>query len=372
MNSRVEDAVFCPVSPGLNREDRCMPAGNAHAGDIRVGDGADAGCADFVRNMPNSRLCHVPQWSEMIECVFGHKGHYLVARENGEICGILPLSHVSSRLFGNRLISQPFSDYGGPLTNNPAALEVLYNHAVDIACKYGCEYIEFRNTVPMPQYLYLRTDKICMHLPLTPDPQVVWKGLRPQIRNRIRQAEKSGIVVTHGRHEMLDEFYRLWTCRMRELGTPCYSRDLFRGILDTFPDGSRIFLARSDGKVAAAFFVYAFNGCAHSRWGAALRKYDSLSPNYLLNWSAIEFYCRAAMKAFDFGRSTKDSGQYTFKKRWKARPVPLNWQYWIRPGHQLSLARPENPKYGRAVALWKKMPLRATRFIGPYISRNLP
>jgi len=52
--------------------------------------------------------------------------------------------------------------------------------------------------------------------------------------------------------------------------------------------------------------------------------------------------------------------------------VPLNWQYWIRPGHQLSLAKPDNPKYRRVVELWKKIPVSATRFIGPYISRNLP
>ncbi|HEC04037.1 MAG TPA: FemAB family PEP-CTERM system-associated protein [Phycisphaerales bacterium] len=372
MNSPVEDAVYCPVSPGLNRENRYTSAASEGACDICVGDGADPGCSDFVRSMPNARLCHVPQWSEMIERVFGHKSHYLVARDNGVICGVLPLSRVFSRLFGNRLISQPFSDYGGPLADSRAALDALYNRAVDIAREYRCDYIEFRNTVAIPQELYSRTDKVCMHVPLASDPQVVWKGLRPQIRNRIRQAEKSGIVVTDGGGEMLDEFYRLWTRRMRELGTPCYSRELFRGILDTFPDSSRIFLAHSGGKVAAAFFVYNFNGCAHSRWGAALREYDSLSPNYLLNWSAIEFYCRAEMKAFDFGRSTRNSGQYTFKKRWKARPVPLNWQYWIRPGHQLSLAKPDNPKYRRVVELWKKIPVSATRFIGPYISRNLP
>ena len=216
MNSPVEDAVYCPVSPGLNRENRYTSAESEGACDICVGDGADPGCSDFVRSMPNARLCHVPQWSEMIERVFGHKSHYLVARDNGVICGVLPLSRVFSRLFGNRLISQPFSDYGGPLADSRAALDALHNRAVDIAREYRCDYIEFRNTVAIPQELYSRTDKVCMHLPLASDPQVVWKGLRPQIRNRIRQAEKSGIVVTDGGGEMLDEFYRLWPRRMRE------------------------------------------------------------------------------------------------------------------------------------------------------------
>ena len=372
MNVQIEDTVYRPKL--LQSVDNAGHEGstNTNVSDIMVSYGADASCSDYVRNSEGARLCHVPEWSEMVERVFKHKSHYFVARANGIVCGVLPLVHVHSRLFGNRLISQPFSDYGGPLADNPATIEALYKHAVEIAGQYACDYVEFRNTIPMPQELYARTDKVCMHLPLTSDPEEVWTDLRPQIRNRIRQAEKSGITVTTGRHEMLDDFYRLWTIRMRELGTPCYSRKLFRGILDTFSDSSRIFLAHSSGKVAAAFFTYDFNNCAHSRWGAALRQYDSLSPNFLLNWSAIEFYCKAGMDSFDFGRSTINSGQYTFKKRWKARPLALNWQYWIRPGHALSLAKPDNPKFARRVEIWKRMPLGITRLIGPRISRNLP
>jgi len=339
---------------------------------ISVNVGSDKQCEQFVRNFAEARLCHLPVWTEMVENLFGHKGYYLVARDNGVVCGVLPLSHVRSKLFGYHFVSQPFSDYGGPLTKSPEVTETLYEHAIELVNQYKCDYIEFRNTVAIPQEMHLRTDKICMHLPLAKEPEVVWTGLRPQIRNRIRQAEKSGIIVTNGHIEMLDDFYRLWTIRMRELGTPCYSRELFRGILETFKDNSRIFLAHSGYKVAAAFFVYTFNGCVHSRWGATLREFDSLSPNYLLNWSAIEYYCKAGMSLFDFGRSTVGSGQHTFKKRWGAQPVQLNWQYWIRPGKSLNLAKPDVPKYRRKAEIWKKVPLVVTRIIGPRISCSLP
>ena len=205
--------------------------------------------------------------------------------------------------------------------------------------------VEFRNMTAMPYNIYIRNDKVCMHLPLVSDTEVVWKGLRPQIRNRIRLAEKEGITITNGRAELLDDFYKLWTTRMRELGTPCYSRKLFSAILDTYPNDSRIFLAHSSGKIAAAFFVYCFNGCVHSRWGAALREYDALSPNYLLNWFAIEFYCKQGMKMYDFGRSTEGSGQHTFKKRWGAQTIKLNWQYWTDPSEQLNIVKQDNKKY---------------------------
>jgi len=163
-----------------------------------------------------------------------------------------------------------------------------------------------------------------------------------------------------------------WTIRMHQLGTPCYPRRLFSSILEAFPNNSRIFLAHSGDNIVAAFFVYTFNGFVHSRWGAPLREYDSLSPNYLLNWSAIKFYCNSGMKWFDFGRSTAGSSQHTYKKRWGAQTVQLNWQYLTRPGEQLSLIKPDNSKYQRKTEIWKRLPLSLTRFLGPKVSCGLP
>lgn len=335
-------------------------------------EGADGlACDEFVRQRDDAQLCHLPAWTRMVEAAFGHRGYYLVARENGSVCGVLPLIHVRSRLFGNRMVSQAFSDYGGPIATGPAAMQALYNRAVELATRTGCQYLEFRNTVAMPYASHLRTDKVCARLRLAPDPQDVWKGLRPQIRNRIRKAEKCGVAVTHGHRDLLDDFYRLWTVRMRELGTPSYPRKLFEGILTTFAEQSRIFVARCRGQIVAALFACAFNGIAHTRWGAALRTYDAESPNYLLNWSAIEYYCRDGALWLDFGRSTADSSQHVFKKRWGAETVPLNWQYWTPCGQDLHVVRPDAPAYKRKTEIWRKLPLVVTRVVGPRISSGL-
>lgn len=372
MNNQVEVKISDSETVEIRYDKEDSTLYNTRIQNIAVSEIAGPDCSDFVRKMPDAKICHLPEWTMMVENVFGHKGRYLVARENGDICGVLPLTHIRSRLFGSRFISQPFSDYGGPLVCNSNVLDVLYKRAIELAKRDNCETIELRNTTVMPYEMRLRTDKVCMHLSLAPDSKVVWKGLRPQIRNRIRQAEKSGITITNGGHELLDDFYRLWTVRMRELGTPCYSRKLFSAILDIFPDNCKIFLAYSNGEVAAALFAINFNDCAFTRWGAALREYDSLSPNYLLNWAAIEYYCRSGMKRFDFGRCTVGSGQYTFKKRWGAKKVQLNWQYWVHPGHEFSLPQQDSPKYKKKVEMWKKLPLWATRLFGPVISRSLP
>jgi FemAB-related protein (PEP-CTERM system-associated) len=339
---------------------------------VEICDTDSSDCDIFVRRMPGAKLSHLFAWARHVVYPLGHEPFYLVARHDNRVCGVLPLTLIRSRLFGDRIISQAFSNYGGPLVEDDAALTALYDRTVELGEQYRCESIEFRNIEPLPYDLHLRTDKITLCVRLAPDPAESWKGLRPQIRNRIRKAQKAGLTVAAGGLEMLNSFYRIWTRRMHQLGTPCYPRKLFRLVLKAFPEESRIFLAFMKGKPIGGLFVHGFNGLAESRWGAVLTEYNDISPNYLLNWAAMEHFTSRRMEWFDFGRSTVDSGQHTFKKRWGATEIPLAYQYWIRPGQELSIAKPDNPKYAARVQTWKKLPLWLTRLAGPYISCSLP
>lgn len=326
----------------------------------------------FIQGIPTAKLCHLFAWAEMVQQRFGHKSYYLVARDNGAICGVLPLTQVRSKLFGNRMISQAFSNYGGPLTKTTASLDALCRRAVELATECRCELLELRNIDPIPYDLHLRTDSVCMHLSLPSDPDEIWKSFRPQIRNRIRKAKKSGIRVDSGGLELLDDFYHVWTIRMHQFGTPCYPRKLFTGIMETFPGKSRIFLVHMNGETIGVLFVYCFNDLVQCRWGAVLKQYENMCPNYLLFWSAMKYYCEMGVKCFDFGKSTVGSGQYIHKKRWGTKLIQLYYQYWAPAGHKPSLVRPDNPKYKNKVEAWKKLPLFMTRLIGPHISCNLP
>jgi len=332
----------------------------------------DPACDAFVGQKTESKICHLPAWSNIITRVAGHRPFYLVAREGGEIRGVLPLTQVRSRLFGNRMISQAFSNYGGPLTDSPESRDALFNYAVELATKLNCESIEFRNIQPLPYNLKARTEKISMYLPLAPSSDEVWKAFGPKVRNQVRKAEKSNLTTVNGGVELLDEFYRVYTIRMHQLGTPCYSRKLMYNILQTFPNNSRIFTVRlKELTVGAGFTVY-FNRFVEIPWAATLVKYNNLCPNNLLYWSVIKYYCLAGATCFDFGRCTIGGSTYQFKKQWGLQPVGLYYQYWVRPGHQLSILNPSSSKYQKKVQMWRKLPLWMTRLLGPYISRNLP
>jgi FemAB-related protein (PEP-CTERM system-associated) len=343
--------------------------------DVSILEKADPACDEFLKSRHEAAIYHTYGWSEAVRRAYNYRPYYLVARENQTIRGVLPLAYVRSIIFGNRMVSQAHSNYGGPIADSSQALDSLYNRAVELAKEHKCDSIEFRNVNPLPyKELFLRSDKISMRLPLIADPEALWKSFRKdtKVRNLVSKGQKAGIVTVSGGLELLDDFYRLYTIRVHQLGSPCYSKRLMRAILEILPENSRIFVACLGDVTIAAKFIVNFNDCIESCWGATLVEYNHLSPNHTLFWAVMKHYCVRNVKWLDFGRSTVDTRHYDFKKRWGAEEIPLHYQYWVRPGHQLSIASPDNPKYKTKIEIWKRLPLWATRLIGPYISRGLP
>ncbi len=339
---------------------------------VQVLEADDPQVEAFVKAQPQCRVSLLPRWSEMLGRTFGYEPHYLVARDGDTVRGVLPLTRVRSRLFGDRMISQAFSNYGGILAESADAQDALYRRATELAGRSGCRSIEFRGINALPYDLQPRPGKLCMHLPLPADPAALWEALDAKVRNQVRKAQKSGIVTAGGGAELLNDFYGVYTIRMRQLGSPAYPRKLMQGILSEFPQGSRVFVARKDEQTIAAAFIMSCNGFCEIPWAATLVEFNPLCPNHLLYWSVLEHCCRGGDRWFDFGRTTVNSNTHKFKEQWGSSPVELNYQYWVKPGTTLSTATVDNPKYQRKTELWKKLPLWATRILGPMISQGLP
>src|SRR5262249_24174795 len=80
-----------------------------------VDDWADPTAWDaFVRAHPESRYCQLSGYGSVIDC-YGYRPRYMAFRRNRELVGILPTAEGSSLIYGRRLVSQPFSEYGGIL-----------------------------------------------------------------------------------------------------------------------------------------------------------------------------------------------------------------------------------------------------------------
>jgi FemAB-related protein (PEP-CTERM system-associated) len=328
----------------------------------------------FVMSAGNSSCYHLTGWKNVIERSFGHKSYYLLAEDmENKVRGILPLVQLKSALFGNFIISLPYFNYGGICADNEEISNHLLKEAAGIALEKNIEHIELRHTHLTINGLPVKTSKISMRLELPQKAEELFNSFSSKLRSQIKRPEKVGMYVKSGREEELEGFYDVFSTNMRDLGTPVYSKEFFKNILEEFPETTRIntVYAKMGDPVASGFLV-GFKEILEIPWASSLRSYNQYSPNMLLYWSALMFACENGYKIFDFGRSTPGEGTYKFKEQWGAKPIQLYWQYWMRNGGPLPELNPKNPKYQMAIKIWQKLPVALTKIIGPAIVKNLP
>ena len=91
-----------------------------------------------------------------------------------------------------------------------------------------------------------------------------------------------------------------------------------------------------------------------------------------LYWEVLKYSIEQGCTTFDFGRSSKDSNTYRFKKQWGAEAQQLHWYNWVPSGQSTPKLDPSNSKYTRAIEMWRKLPLPVANLLGPHIVRSLP
>lgn len=327
----------------------------------------------YVECHPQATGYHLFAWRRVIERVFGHQTVYLAARDGqARIRGVLPMVFLSSRLFGRFLVSLPFVNYGGLLADDAQFQKALLEQAIEQAKRLGADHIELRHQDAADLRWAKKQHKVSMRLELPADFDTLWKTFPAKLRSQIRRAEKDGMTFRAGGEELLESFYAVFSRNMRDLGTPVYSSAWFTEILREFPLNSRIGVVYRNEQPVAAGFLYGFRQVLEIPWASSDRRYNRFAPNMLLYRSVLEYACREGFRVFDFGRSTPDGGTYRFKEQWGARPVQLNWHYWLSNGGPLPDLSPSNARFRWAVSLWQRLPLMVSRCFGPAIVRYIP
>ena len=328
----------------------------------------------FVMNSNHSDCYHLIGWKDVIEKSFGHKTYYLISEdENGTVNGILPLVNFDSSIFGKFMVSVPYFNYGGIVAESHEIRKHLLIEATVIAQIKKSGHIELRHKENMNIGLPVKQSKVCMLLDLPSTADELWKSFSSKLRSQIRRPEKEGMYYKIERVEQLDDFYKIFSINMRDLGTPVYSKYFFANILAEFPDKTWIAIVyTNDGRAVAAGLLVGFKDRLETPWASSLSDYNRFSPNMLLYWGVLKFACEQGYRIFDFGRSTHGEGTYKFKEQWGSQPIQLYWHYWLRNGGEIPEMNPKNPKYHMAINIWKKLPVYLTRLIGPLIVKNIP
>ncbi len=327
----------------------------------------------YVRTSDKGTIYHLTGWQDVIEKTFGLRSIHLMALSGTDkIKGIFPLFLMKDILGREHLVSSPFSNYAGICTDENQAKNELINKAKEIAVKYRVRYLEIRQLAEEIAELPTKKNFVAMFLKLENDEELIWKNyLKAKTRNQVRKAYRSGLTVHFGR-SYFDDFYKILSINLRDLGTPIYPKKFFRNILEEFSDSTNLIVVKHQNKVIGGMFFMCHKKVFSDPWASSLKKYNILCPNNILYWEAIKYACRNNFEYFDFGRSTVNSGTFQFKKQWGAIPIQLNYQYYLYKAKRMPVVNAFNNKYNFAIRTWKKMPIYFANVLGQRAVKYLP
>jgi FemAB-related protein (PEP-CTERM system-associated) len=326
----------------------------------------------FVVKNPDATFYHRIEWKHIIEKSFGHKTYYLMAADNGNAVGILPLVYIKSLIFGSIFCSMPYLNFGGVCADNGEVESLLLKEGEKILKEKSGDYLELRHLKQTSSGIPCKHHKVSMTIELNPDPETLWNAFTTKHRTAVRRAAKNGLELKFGKGELLPEFYDVMCRGWKELGTPIYAYSFLKNIVDALGDAVEICLVFHEGKVIAAAFNGLHKDTVEGMWLSLLNEYAKLQAGYVLYWEMIKRACEKGYKQFHLGRSSVESGGEFFKKKWNAVAKPLYWEYILNNGNAVPELNVDNPKYQRAIKIWRKLPQGVTDFIGPHLAKNIP
>ena len=327
---------------------------------------------DYVNSRPESSNYHRWLWGDLVKETYGHEFYRLSATTDGAVHGVLPLCFVKSRLFGKFLLSMPFFSYGGVVADDEVVSDHLFRAASELAEGLGAGRIELRQGKVLPTSWVRKSPKVTMQVQLPSTTDELWARLSSGMRNKIRGAKKNGLRVEWSGPEGLEQYYKVWSTNMRNLGSPAYPRSWFRNICTALPQETR-FVTVWDGKDAVASGItHSFRDTIELPWSGSLPESRKKYSAVLLYWSLLEWAVQNGYRYVDLGRCTRGGGTYEFKRHFGCSETPLHWYYWYAPGCSVTETQLDNPRYRFATKVWQHLPLAVANQLGPRIVRSIP
>jgi FemAB-related protein (PEP-CTERM system-associated) len=332
---------------------------------------------EYVLSHSESSPYHLWAWKESIEKSYGHKAFYFCAEENGQIVGILPLFNLRLPLLLNELTALPFCDVGNLFANSLNVQNLLIKKLNEFAKIIGARKSSLRGILnysysPDSNLYIEETSKVRMLLSMPSTSDTLFANFKSKLRSQIRKAEKNGVEFHWADLEGIDDFYAVYCCNMRNLGSPPHSRQWFTSIMANYKNRARIGMAKYEGKCIGAGLILSTNTSTVIPWASTLREYNRLNPNMLLYWNFLKFSSNNGFLNFDFGRSTEGESTYRFKKQWGAQPIPLIW-YSLHKNYRRKdeTEKKESNTRNIAASTWKKLPLPVATYIGPHLRKYI-
>jgi FemAB-related protein (PEP-CTERM system-associated) len=323
----------------------------------------------YVRAHTDGTFFHLSGWRNVLARAFGHRGHYLLAEQDGRICGVLPLAEMRSRLFGHTLVSTPFCVYGGILADSDAAFTALTDAACQLARKLDVDYLEMRNRKRSHADWPVKDLYVTFRKPILPDTDANMLAIPRKQRAMVRKAIQRGLSSSVDPD--VERCYDIYAESLRNLGTPVFSRRYMRLLKETFGADCEVLTVHSQDQPIASVLSFLFRDEVLPYYGGSTPLARSVAGNDFMYWEVMERARQQGRTTFDYGRSKRGTGAFDFKKNWGFEPEPLHYEYFLVRAREMPNLSPTNPRYERLIRIWQRLPLWVTRSVGPWLARSL-
>jgi CelD/BcsL family acetyltransferase involved in cellulose biosynthesis len=313
----------------------------------------------------HSTVYHTLEWRSVLENLFHYRTFYALCRHNRDIVGILPLAFVRSWITGKRVVSLPYSQYGGPIVSDVRALDCMVEHLVGYLSQ-GFEYVRLRPRERLDEGVVDRAGlkKLDYYarcvIPLeNRNDDDVREHLHKSVIRSIKASIRAGIHIENCDYQHDGDIIQTMmfqTCKKH--GVPPYPPTLLDAIHEKLVSKNlaRTFVARLEGRVIAALIMFTMSGEGIYAYNFSDRKYLRLRPNNALIWAAIQWSLENRLSIFDLGISSPQDNQLLpFKKRWGAVEHTLREYFITRGDKPIVPDRRASLKYKWATMVWRHL-----------------
>lgn len=327
----------------------------------------------YVLNHPDGLAYHQYAWKLAVNEAYRFKACYLIAEENEQICGVLPMIILRCPFRRYTYVSLPYCDVGGCLADSTEIESQLIHKSKELGTVDGVSEIEYRTGqhAVSGEEVTDGDQKVRMVLELPESSEIYLGSLKSKLRSQIKKPLKDGLTAKLGGLELVGDFYQIFSENMRDLGSPVHSIKWIEAIVRNYGNRARIGLVFTpEGELAAGGIILMHRETVSIPWASSLRRYNSQNANVLLYWSFLSFSADHGYKFFDFGRSTIGEGTYKFKKQWGATPQALLWTDLLADQEEIIAFKPSKLRT-ISERIWMKMPLFWCNSLGPLIRRYI-
>ncbi len=306
-------------------------------------------------------------WNQFLSDVYHYPDYTIAAESQNGDYSFLPQKLVNSQLFGNRLISEPFSDYAGPTATRLGNQKVLLQSAAELHRQLKTNFLEIRLSRNRSSKIYPELERLGFRLTreyrsflidLKEGEKKTWDRISSSTRRAITKSKHAGVVVHKAKSpEDIRNYHRLHLISSREHGAPAHPLKFFTEMQSRLGlEGQMKLMIATHNEHEIAGLLLLRHGSTVHYWQSCLQsKHRTLNPFHALLWKALLDSMEEGYQTFDLGRTRSETGVYRFKRTWGGNEYSLD-HYCLFKGRASKLADPEDLKYKTVSALWKKIP----------------